>query len=197
MRLQAEGAPDALHACETDRPLALAMPRELQCVAWRAGSPGRTITASIRSSSIVRGAPERGSSRSPSTRCDKAPAPFADVPDPPQFGGDLLVLLPVAQAARSELAGPAPAPSCAAGRAPQARTARSRSGQSPARLADLPCQISRAARERHCHTNQMPSNFKFGTLADHPAAAPPAAARRGSPPRSPARAASSRRTGLT
>ena len=53
-----------------DRPLALAMPRELQCVP-SAGrlSRVRLITASIRSSPILRGAPERGSSRSPSSRC--------------------------------------------------------------------------------------------------------------------------------
>src|ERR1700712_376982 len=53
----------------TERPLSCAMPRELQCVAssgWL--SSVRVITASIRSSSTVRGAPGRGSSRSPSIR---------------------------------------------------------------------------------------------------------------------------------
>ena len=53
-----------------DRPLALAMPRELQCVP-SAGrlSNVRVITSSIRSSPILRGAPARGSSRNPSSRC--------------------------------------------------------------------------------------------------------------------------------
>jgi hypothetical protein len=55
---------------ETDNPQARAMPRELQCVA-----PGgrlskvRTIVASIRASSMVRGVPDRGSSCKPSMRC--------------------------------------------------------------------------------------------------------------------------------
>src|SRR4051812_19922065 len=65
---------------DTDTPLAFAMPRELQCVAfWGTLSKVVTITASMRVSSIVRGAPERGSSRKPSTRCSsKTSAPFAD-----------------------------------------------------------------------------------------------------------------------
>jgi hypothetical protein len=55
---------------ETDSPLSFAMPRELQWVA----SFGRfsrvfTMVASMRTSSIVRGAPGLGSSRRPSTRC--------------------------------------------------------------------------------------------------------------------------------
>lgn len=55
---------------EVESPQALAIPRELQWVA----SSGRvssvaTITASMRASSIVRGAPGRGSSRSPSSLC--------------------------------------------------------------------------------------------------------------------------------
>jgi hypothetical protein len=55
---------------ETDKPLVFAMPRELQCVAFL-GTLAKvvTITASTRASSIVRGAPERASSRRPSTRC--------------------------------------------------------------------------------------------------------------------------------
>ena len=58
---------------ETDRPLSFAMPRELQCVALLGRlSKVVTITASMRASSIVRGAPDLGSSRRPSTRfCTK------------------------------------------------------------------------------------------------------------------------------
>ena len=57
---------------DTDSPLALAMPRELQWVAFGGKlSRVRTITASIRSSSMVRGAPERGSSCRPSRRCSQ------------------------------------------------------------------------------------------------------------------------------
>ena len=69
VRLQAEGPPDALHR----------RGRQAARLGHAArtpmgGVPGRlsrvsTITASIRASSIVRGAPERGSSRSPSIRC--------------------------------------------------------------------------------------------------------------------------------
>jgi hypothetical protein len=48
---------------ETDNPHALAMPRELQCVALAGTlSSVLTITASMRTSSTVRGAPDRGSS---------------------------------------------------------------------------------------------------------------------------------------
>ena len=56
---------------DTDRPLAFAMPRELQWVAFSGQlSSVLMITASMRSSSIVKGAvPERGSSYSPATRC--------------------------------------------------------------------------------------------------------------------------------
>ena len=51
-------------------PLAFAMPRELQWVAFSGQlSNVLTITASMRTSSIMRGAPERGSSCSPVTRC--------------------------------------------------------------------------------------------------------------------------------
>jgi hypothetical protein len=50
--------------------LARAMPRELQWVASGGLlSRVRTITASIRASSIVRGVPDRGSSQRPSSRC--------------------------------------------------------------------------------------------------------------------------------
>lgn len=57
---------------ETERPLALAMPRELQRVASGGRlSNVRTITAWIRASSIVRGVPDRGSSCNPSRRCSK------------------------------------------------------------------------------------------------------------------------------
>jgi hypothetical protein len=46
------------------------MPRELQCVASLGVlSSVLTMTASMCASSIVRGAPERGASRSPSIRC--------------------------------------------------------------------------------------------------------------------------------
>jgi hypothetical protein len=55
---------------ETDSPLARAMLRELQWVALGGFvSRVRMITASIRASSIVRGVPDRGSSRRPSSRC--------------------------------------------------------------------------------------------------------------------------------
>jgi len=55
---------------EIDTPLALAMLRELQWVASDGSvSRVRTITASIRASSSVRGVPDRGSSRRPSSRC--------------------------------------------------------------------------------------------------------------------------------
>jgi len=48
---------------DTDRPLAFAMARELQWVAFSGQlSNVLTITASMRASSTVRGAPERGSS---------------------------------------------------------------------------------------------------------------------------------------
>lgn len=65
--------PNARHTrctVDIDRPLAAAMPRELQ----RAASGGTrsrvaVITASMRASSAVRGAPGRGSSRKPSNRC--------------------------------------------------------------------------------------------------------------------------------
>ena len=51
-------------------PAALAMPRELQCVPSRGRlSRVRATTASIRASSMVRGAPDRGSSRRPSRQC--------------------------------------------------------------------------------------------------------------------------------
>ena len=55
---------------DRDRPLALAMPRELQWVP-SAGrlSRVRLITASICASPIVRGAPGRGWSRRPPSRC--------------------------------------------------------------------------------------------------------------------------------
>src|SRR5579863_1849389 len=57
---------------ETDRPLARAIPRELQCVALSGRlSSVWVITASIRRSSTVRGVPERGSSRKPSSRSDR------------------------------------------------------------------------------------------------------------------------------
>jgi len=55
---------------ETDSPLSFAMPRELQWVASRGRlSKVFTMVASMRTSSIVRGAPGLGSSRRPSTRC--------------------------------------------------------------------------------------------------------------------------------
>ena len=55
---------------EVDRPDARAIPRERHCVA-PAGTlcTVRTIVASIRASSIVRGAPDRGASCKPSIRC--------------------------------------------------------------------------------------------------------------------------------
>lgn len=68
MRLQAE-RPQMRWTVDVDRPQEAAIPRELRCVAssgWL--SSVRTITVSIRASSILRGAPERGSSRKPSTR---------------------------------------------------------------------------------------------------------------------------------
>jgi hypothetical protein len=55
---------------ETDKPQARAMPRELQCVAsGGTRSSVCTTIASIRASSILRGVPDRGSSRKPSRRC--------------------------------------------------------------------------------------------------------------------------------
>ena len=52
---------------EADRPEASAMPREDQWVAFLGVlSSVLTMTASVRTSSIVRGAPGRGTSRSPS-----------------------------------------------------------------------------------------------------------------------------------
>ena len=64
----------------TERPLSCAMPRELQCVAssgWL--SSVRVITASMRSSSIVRGAPwSRSIAQSLDPLVKEAAAPLAD-----------------------------------------------------------------------------------------------------------------------
>src|SRR5437764_7784853 len=65
---------------ETEIPEALAIPRELQCVAF-SGMLSRvfTMTASISASSIVRGAPERGIvTQSIQAVLNKAAAPLAD-----------------------------------------------------------------------------------------------------------------------
>jgi hypothetical protein len=68
MRLQAERAPDLLNRRATN-PLAFARPRLLQCVSPRGVSSSvRTITCSICSSLICRGAPGRDSSYNPSRR---------------------------------------------------------------------------------------------------------------------------------
>jgi hypothetical protein len=86
---------------ETDSPLSFAMPRELQWVA----SFGRlskvfTMVASMRASSIVRGAPLLGSSRRPSTRsCTKRRRHFPTVISTTRsFAATSLFWLPSAQA---------------------------------------------------------------------------------------------------
>jgi hypothetical protein len=72
MRLQSEGAPDARQreTAVCDKPASRAMVRVLQCVAASGTlSSVLAITASTRASPIVRGAPGRGASSRPSSRC--------------------------------------------------------------------------------------------------------------------------------
>ena len=107
---------------ETERPLALAMPRELQCVAFSGRlSKVFTITASMHSSSIERGAPERASSCSPSIcRATNRRRHLPTVPLATQLPGSPN---PARTQERSVPASPAPAPSCAATKAASAPSA--------------------------------------------------------------------------
>jgi hypothetical protein len=86
---------------ETDSPLSFAMPRELQWVAsFGRRSKVFAMVASMRASSIVRGAPGLGSSRRPSRRsCTKRRRHLPTVTSTtPSFAATSLFWLPSAQA---------------------------------------------------------------------------------------------------
>jgi hypothetical protein len=63
---------------ETDRPQARDRPRELQCVASGGTLSNVRTTASIRASSMVRGARAGFIAQTVEAMLDKAPAPLAD-----------------------------------------------------------------------------------------------------------------------